>query len=92
MSQTEPQKEIHMAQDQVAITLTVEQWTTICNSLQNDADAAHASYIWWRDCCDDKRYGAETAARYKHTVEKLESLRKIVEAALCPQPVAEKEE
>lgn len=78
--------------EQIPIALTREQWDSVCLAIKNAADAAHASFIWWRDFCDDKRLGAETAAKYLRTVEKMDAMAKAIQDVLSPPPAQEKEE
>ena len=84
-------KYIENHQQGVAITLTREEWGMVCCSLQEWSNKAHASMVWWRDFCDDRRLGEETAAGYAKTVETLDNLRRSIESVLYPQPAQETE-
>jgi hypothetical protein len=66
----------------VAVTMTREEWLGIISWLSYGADWNHARMYWWRECCHDKRVGAETAAKYEAAMLKAESLRQIIEEAI----------
>lgn len=78
-------------QELVAIPLTMEQWRTVLHSLQNDAGSYQASMTWWATCCVDKKMGAETAAKYERSYNKVMDLHKLIEETLCPPTPAETE-
>lgn len=65
----------------VAVTMTREEWQSVIAWLSYGADWNHARMTWWRDCCYDRRMGAETAAKYEAEMRKAESLCKIIETA-----------
>lgn len=69
-------------QEAVAVTMTREQWQAAISWLSYGADWNHARMIWWRDCCDDKRFGAEQAATYEAAMRQAENLCKIIEEAV----------
>lgn len=77
------------SQEGVAITLTVEEWQAVQRWLAFGADKSNASMVWWRDFCQDKKTGAETAAQYAKTQEEAERLYKIIDEALCPPKTEE---
>lgn len=70
----------------VAISLTPAEWNTVRHCLQDIADSHRAMVINWRDFCNDKKVGAETAARYEIAAAELDRLAKIIEDTLCPPP------
>lgn len=69
----------------VAVTMTAEQWQSATLWLQYAVDWNKARALWWRECCADKRAGAETAARYEASMRKAETLCKIIEEAIYGQ-------
>lgn len=76
-----PEKE-YDPQELLTITLTMDQWQMVQLSLREYAGDFYARMVWWRDFCDDKRMGAETAARYEKTANKAEAVRAQIEAAI----------
>lgn len=87
---TEPQK-MYQPEEQVAITLTRDQWQTVRHSLQNSLDTEKARIYWWLHCCNDKPLGAATVTRYKAHEAQLENVLQIIDAVLTP-PVPAPEE
>lgn len=63
----------------VAVTLTREQWQTVTSWLSYGADWHHARMTWWRECCDDERVGAETAAKYEQAMRQAENVHALIE-------------
>lgn len=68
-------------QEPVAVTLTREEWQGVVGWIQLCADWNACRMLWWRDCCNDKKMGAETAARYEASMKNAERLCKIIEEA-----------
>lgn len=78
-----PQPKKYDPQELVSIPLSWEQWQTVIGSLQNDAGRANANMVWWRDFCDDKRMGAETAAKYERWYRQSTELAERIQETLC---------
>ena len=78
-------------QDTVAVSMTVEEWEAVRSWLTFGADKCKASMVWWRDFCDNKKIGAETAAMYERQAENADRICKIIEETLYPQPPKETE-
>lgn len=65
----------------VAVTMNREQWQAVSIWLQYLIDWHHCRMIWWRDCCDDRRMGAEIAAKHEATIKAHENVLQIIEEA-----------
>ena len=65
----------------VAVTMTRKQWREIENWIQYGIDWHKCRVVWWRDFCDDKRMGAEIAAKHAEAVKSGESMLQIIEEA-----------
>ena len=59
-----------------------KQWGMVQLSLREYASDANANMVWWRDFCNDKRMGAETAARYEASEKAANEARALIEAAI----------
>lgn len=68
-------------QELVAVTMTREQWAGIVGWIQYGIDWHKCRAVWWRDCCDDKRMGAEIAAKHATSVKTGETMLQIIEEA-----------
>lgn len=73
-------------QDQVAVTMTAEDWGKVLHSLEDAANSHRARATSWRCSCNDKKMGAETAARYEYGAQDLERLAKNIDSTIYPMP------
>lgn len=65
----------------VTVTLSREQWQDISIWLQYCIDWHGCRMVWWRDCCDDKKMGAEIAAQHETAIKAHENVLQIIEEA-----------
>lgn len=79
-------------QEQITVTMAREQWDDVLQWLKYGADYHHAKMTEWLCDCDDKRMAQQIAGKHRQQMERAESLYKIVEAVLYPQPAPETEE
>ena len=86
----EAEKE-YSPQEKIIITMTREQWDTVLQWLEYGADYHHAKMTECLYVCADKRMAREIAGNHQRSMERAESLCKIVEAVLYPQPATETE-
>lgn len=63
----------------VAVTMTRQQWSDISIWMQYCIDWHKCRLLWYRDCCDDKRVGAEKAAQHEAAVKAHENVLQIIE-------------
>ena len=87
----EPEKE-YDPQEQITVTMAREQWHNVLHWLKEGADYHNAKMHQWLCDCNDKRMAQKIAGQHRQQTERAESLYKIVEAALYPQPPTETEE
>lgn len=66
-------------QDEIAVTLTREQWATIAHSLQFTVDDNENKRYWWANLCANKKMGAATAAQHEKTATAAAAILKIIE-------------
>lgn len=65
----------------VAVTMTRQQWLGISNWIQYCIDWHRCRLVWWRDCCADKKMGAEIAAEHEAAIKACENALQIIEEA-----------
>lgn len=66
----------------VPLTMTRDQALAFVDYLESYEADNNTSAYWWRHCCDDKRMGAETAARYEQAAARLKEIRELIEKAI----------
>lgn len=69
-------------QELVAVTMTREQWRSVSLWFKYCIDWNHCRMVWWRDCCDDKKAGAEIAAQHDAAIKAYENVLQIIEESV----------
>jgi hypothetical protein len=82
---TPPPPKLWNPQELVAVTMTREQWRAVAAWLAYGEDWNTCRMIWWRDFCDDRKMGAENAAKYKAAALQAENLRQIIEETMAAE-------
>lgn len=82
LTNTTPQKPKEWKPDElVAVTMTRQQWQDVSVWMQYCIDWHSCRMLWWRDCCADKRTGAEIAAKHEASIKAQENVLQIIEEA-----------